>query len=71
MKTDREDVKTDSETESEEEGEKTINNQQQPLETPYVENVTEELGQVGIRYMLTKFESVIEYCTYCKVSICL
>lgn len=47
MKTDREDVKTDSETESEEEEDKTINNQQQPLETPYVENVTEELGQQG------------------------
>ena len=51
VKTDREELKSDSESDTEEDEERTAkvtqNVKQKPQETPYIENVTEELGQQG------------------------
>ena len=47
-KTDREEMKTDSETESEEEEIKVFEDNTPPTETKYIENAREELGQVSI-----------------------
>ena len=50
IKTDREEIKTDSESDTEEDDEKSEGTLQKPLETPYSENFVEELGLVSIGY---------------------
>ena len=51
-KTDREEVRTDTESDSEDEDVTVNEDAGPPNETFYMENVTEELGQVGGMIML-------------------
>ena len=46
-KDDKDEEKSDSETEHSEEDVEMFDDNLQPIETPYVESVAEELGQVG------------------------